>query len=159
MTSRISTKAAFILFVLTMLFAFNPFINDNVAAQVSPSDISVELIVNNEFTPIEAIGMSLIVTNNSNEIFTGLFNSSKKFDFIVMDERGLEIWKWSNGRSFTMAMYPFILKPGKTIIYNITWNQLNAYKQPLGKGTYKVAGELSIAPKIKTQVHTIEIIK
>jgi hypothetical protein len=83
----------------------------------------------------EPIIMTLKIFNCNEEEIIFHFNNSQRYDFIIKDEEGNEIWRWSKDRMFAMMLGEEVLGPTNTeIIYTVE------YKGKLGAGYYKVTG-------------------
>ncbi len=83
----------------------------------------------------EPIKMTLKFFNYTEEDITFHFNSSQRYDFIIEDEEGNEIWCWSEDRMFAMMLGEEILGPTNTeIIYTVE------YRSKLNPGYYKITG-------------------
>ena len=83
----------------------------------------------------EPIIMTLKIFNYTEEEITFHFNTGKRYDFIIEDEEGNEIWCWSEGRMFAMMLGEETLGPTNT---EITYTA--EYKGKLSPGYYKVTG-------------------
>ena len=83
----------------------------------------------------EPIKMTLKVFNYTQEDITFQFNASQRYDFIIEDEEGNKIWRWSEDKMFTMMLGEEILGPtNPEVIYTAE------YKGKLSPGYYKVTG-------------------
>ncbi len=83
----------------------------------------------------EPIKMTLKVFNYTEEDIVFRFNNSQRYDFIIEDEEGNEIWRWSEGRMFAQMLGEEILGPSNSeVIYTVE------YKDRLSPGYYKVTG-------------------
>ena len=83
----------------------------------------------------EPVIMTLKIFNYTEEDITFHFNTSQRYDFIIEDEEGNEIWRWSEGRMFAQMLGEEILGPtNPEVIY------MAEYKDRLSSGYYKVAG-------------------
>ena len=83
----------------------------------------------------EPITMTLKVFNYTEEDIAFHFNTAQRYDFIIEDEEGNEIWRWSEGRMFAQMLGEKILGPNNPeIIYTAE------YKGKLSPGYYKVTG-------------------
>jgi len=49
------------------------------------------------------------------------FPSGQTHDIAVLDERGREVWRWSDGRLFTQALQTKTLGGGDTVAYDESW--------------------------------------
>ncbi len=83
----------------------------------------------------EPITMMLKVFNYTEEEMTFHFNTSQRYDFIIEDEEGSKIWRWSEGKMFAQMLGEEILRPNNPEIIYAT-----EYKGKLGSGCYKVTG-------------------
>ena len=83
----------------------------------------------------EPIIMTLKIFNYTEEDVVFHFNNSQRYDFIIEDEKGNEIWRWSKDRMFAMMLGEEILEPTNTeVIYTAE------YKDRLSPGYYKITG-------------------
>lgn len=83
----------------------------------------------------ESIMMTLKVFNYTEEDVVFHFNTSQRYDFIIEDEKGNEVWRWSKDRIFAMVLGEETLGPTNTeIIYTAE------YKGKLSPGYYKITG-------------------
>lgn len=83
----------------------------------------------------EPIKMTLKVFNYTKENIVFCFNNSQRYDFIIEDEEGNEIWRWSKDRMFAMVLGEEILGLNNPeVIYT------SEYKDRLSPGYYKVTG-------------------
>ncbi len=83
----------------------------------------------------EPIKMTLKVFNYTQEDILFYFNTSRRYDFIIEDEEGNEIWRWSQDMMFAMVLGEETLGlDSPEIIYTAE------YKGELSPGYYKVTG-------------------
>jgi hypothetical protein len=83
----------------------------------------------------EPIIITLKIFNYTEEEIIFHFNNSQRYDFIVEDEKGNEVWRWSDGRMFAQMLGEEILGPrNPEVIYKAE------YKDKLILGYYKVTG-------------------
>jgi len=83
----------------------------------------------------EPIIITLKIFNYTKKEITFHFNTSQRYDFIIEDEEGNEIWYWSKDRVFVMILGEETLGPLNTeVIYTAE------YKDRLNPGCYKVVG-------------------
>jgi len=83
----------------------------------------------------EPIKMILKVFNYTEEDVTFYFNTSQRYDFIIEDEEGNEVWRWSQDMMFTMALGEKTLGPTNTEVIYTT-----EYTNKLIPGYYKIIG-------------------
>lgn len=143
--------------VLLLLFAF--MLSGFGEKHKKPCDgPSAEVAVNRPvYSPGEKVKMSVKLTNPGKDVMATYFPSGKKFDFIVMDNKKKEVWRWSKGKMFIMAIQPFRLEPGKSIAYSYVWDQKDDSGVSVRPGRYYITGEISIAERIRSQEKAITI--
>jgi len=83
----------------------------------------------------EPIIITLKIFNYTEEEITFHFNTSQRYDFIIEDEEGSKIWRWSEDKMFTMVLGEEILGPTNP---EVTYTA--EYKGKLSPGYYKVTG-------------------
>ena len=83
----------------------------------------------------EPIMMTLKIFNYTEEDIVFHFNSSQRYDFIIEDEEGNEIWRWSKDMMFAMVLGEENLGPNNP---EVTYTA--EYKDRLSPGYYRVTG-------------------
>jgi len=88
-----------------------------------------------------SVGVPIMVTlkifNHTKEDINFQFNTSQRYDFIIEDEKGNEIWRWSKDRMFAMVLGEEVLGPTNTeVVYTVE------YTDKLSPGYYKITGVL-----------------
>lgn len=61
--------------------------------------------------------MTLSITNNSDAAVTFRHGSGQKYDFVLLDSNGDELYRWSKGKFFTMALTSTTVAPGETVTF------------------------------------------
>ena len=64
------------------------------------------------------------------------FANGKTHDFVVLDERDREVWRWSAGRLFTQSLKTKQLKRGDALRYEAKWDSA-------APGNYRVIASLN----------------
>ena len=83
----------------------------------------------------ESVKMILKIFNYTEEDVNFHFNTSQRYDFIIEDEEGNGIWRWSKDRMFAMVLGEETLGPNNPeVIYT------GEYKGKLSPGYYKITG-------------------
>ena len=83
----------------------------------------------------EPIIMTLKIFNYTEEYIVFYFNTSQRYNFIIENEEGNEVWRWSKDRMFAMVLEEETLGPTTPeIIYTLK------YQGKLSPGYYKVTG-------------------
>jgi len=84
----------------------------------------------------DAVRFELEVANREPGLAEVRFRSGNTHDFVVFDDAGLEVWRWSEGRLFTQALQTRQLKSGDALRYEASWNRPTP-------GTYRVIAKLN----------------
>jgi len=64
------------------------------------------------------------VTNSSKKRVELQFPSGQKYEFVVVDSIGREVWRWTRGRMFTQAMRNELLDGGETLSIKERWENI-----------------------------------
>ena len=85
----------------------------------------------------DSVRMLLHVTNTGEDPLEFTFPSSQRYDFVVRDEAGEAVWRWSDGMAFTQAISRATLSPGETWEFDVVWEPGNR------TGWYEVVGRVT----------------
>jgi hypothetical protein len=89
----------------------------------------------------EEVEMTLRLTNCGDNEATLYFATGQRYEFIVANsETGEELWRWSDGQSFTQALDEQVLANGEVVEYTETWPQTNTAGEQVPEGRYKISG-------------------
>jgi hypothetical protein len=83
----------------------------------------------------ENVQFALHVTNPGKRMELR-FPNGKTHDFVVLDSKDREVWRWSAGRLFTQTLQTRQLKTGDDVRYEATWTGATP-------GTYRVVALLN----------------
>ena len=83
----------------------------------------------------EPIKMTLKVFNYTQEDIIFHFNTSQRYDFIIEDEEGNEVWRWSKDRMFAQMLGKESLGQDNPEVICT-----EEYKNRISPGYYKVTG-------------------
>jgi hypothetical protein len=81
------------------------------------------------------VRFAIEVSNDSRKKVELDFPDGRTHDFIVLDEAGREVWRWSAGRLFTQGMQNRLLEAHDAVVYAEQW-------KPLAKGHYTLVAQL-----------------
>jgi hypothetical protein len=73
------------------------------------------------------VEFKLDVRNNTKRMVELRFPNGMTHDFVVFDESGKEVWRWSSGRMFTQAIQNKLVKSNDSAVFADTWNGKNAH--------------------------------
>ncbi len=62
--------------------------------------------------------LRLSLLNNGDQAVRINHNSGQKFDFVARDKDGGELYRWSDGRMFTMALTSTVIGPGEEVFFS-----------------------------------------
>jgi len=83
----------------------------------------------------ESIKMTLKIFNYTQEDIVFHFNTSQRYDFIIENEKGNEVWRWSKDRMFAMMLGEEVIGPhNPEVIYTAE------YRDKFSLGYYKIIG-------------------
>lgn len=85
----------------------------------------------------DAMKFELSLTNEGDEPMLLQFPSGQQFEIIVKDENNKVVYRYSEGKMFTMAIVMKEIEPKETLVWVDEWNEAPP-------GTYTVIGELQI---------------
>jgi len=83
----------------------------------------------------EPIKMTINIFNYTEEDIVFHFNISQRYDFIIEDKKGNEIWRWSEGKMFAQMLGEEILGPRNP---EVTYTA--EYRNKLSPSYYKITG-------------------
>ena len=73
------------------------------------------------YTPGEPIMLTLRVMNDASKPVSLSFPTAQRFDLLMQNQQGREVWRWSAGRFFAQMLGKEILKPsGGELLYQAT---------------------------------------
>jgi hypothetical protein len=67
------------------------------------------------------VHFSLAVENATGKQVELAFPDGRTHDFVVMDEGGKEVWRWSTGRMYTQAVQNRLLDSRDSVVYDEMW--------------------------------------
>ena len=100
----------------------------------------------------EPIKMTIKIFNYTEEDIAFHFNATQRYDFIIEDEEGNEVWRWSEGKMFAMVLGKEGLGP-----YNPEVIYTAEYKDKLSSGYYKVTGVFIAQDRLMSGSIVVEV--
>lgn len=86
------------------------------------------------------VHFSLAVQNGTSKQVELAFPDGRTHDFVVLDEAGKEVWRWSTDRMFTQSVQNRLLDARDSVVYDEQWR---APKGSKGSGKYTVVAVLN----------------
>jgi hypothetical protein len=122
------------------------------------ASMSVNLVIDKPVCRAgEPVKITITVANQSPKDADLLFGSGQNYDIMITDKGGHDIWHWSHGKVFTMAVRHVKIPPGQNIKYTIIWKQLDNKRLPVKRGRYFIRGRLMSAEQLNSPRKTIVI--
>ncbi len=91
------------------------------------------------YSPGEPVKLRLTITNETDAPLSFHSSNSQRFDFVVR-AGDREIWRWSRGKMFAMALSSWELPPGESITYEVDWPQKDNADRAVPPGRYTAEG-------------------
>jgi flagellar hook assembly protein FlgD len=66
-----------------------------------------------------------------------MFSSGQQFEVTITDEAGTEVYRFSDGKFFTLALINKTLDPGEALKWQDEWDMTNKDGEKLTSGNYK----------------------
>jgi uncharacterized protein YndB with AHSA1/START domain len=92
-----------------------------------------------------------------------MFSSGQQFEITVTNENGDEVYKFSDGKAFNMALIYENVEPGEVITWSDEWDRTDKEGNYLESGKYKakieILASLSPGPVGEEKVETEDIPK
>ena len=86
----------------------------------------------------EPLPMTLSITNASVGQVERTYSSGQRYDFVVSDGMGTEVWRWTYRRGFTQAFVEVTFEPGEKVTYGVVWNQQTNDGEQVEPGIYEL---------------------
>ncbi|MBE3576748.1 MAG: hypothetical protein IMX00_03550 [Limnochordales bacterium] len=94
---------------------------------------------------------TLAVVNTGADPLTLRFNTGQRYDFLVSDAHGREIWRWSSSRAFIQMVSEVVAAPRQLLAYSVIWDGKDDEGRPVAGGEYWVQGVLTTEPWAATE--------
>jgi|GEM_PF-4727955 len=76
------------------------------------------------------------------------YSDNISFELVSMKSKVEELWRWSNGQTFTQVQTDLTVQPGENIIYTINWDQKDNSGQQIASGAYNLDGIITANSQI-----------
>ncbi|MEP6508054.1 MAG: BsuPI-related putative proteinase inhibitor [Gemmatimonadales bacterium] len=88
------------------------------STRIAKNALTSKLTVNSN----HGVELNLDVRNNTLKMVELQFASGQTHEFVVQDEAGKEVWRWSTGRMFTQAMQNKLVKSKEVATFSENWD-------------------------------------
>ena len=89
------------------------------------------------------VRLTFRVQNTSSKAVSYNFSTGQKYDVVVTDAAGAEVWDWAKGQVFTQNLSSVSLKPGKSLTYSVVWNGADQAGRNVKPGVYTLTAHLT----------------
>ena len=89
-----------------------------------------------EYARGEPVVIQLQVTNHTDESLTFNFTSGQRYDFLIQNEAGETVWRWSADKGFIQVLGEDVLAVGDILTYS------ESFGGELAAGSYTIVGQL-----------------
>ncbi|MDA7026063.1 BsuPI-related putative proteinase inhibitor [Bacillus sp. CLL-7-23] len=96
------------------------------------------------------VEFNMSVKNNTDKTVEFHFNSGQKFELTVVDEKGNEVYRYSEGKVFTQVLETMKLKPGESYDFKDVWTSVPGPGKYSVNVTFLGRAELSTLQERKT---------
>jgi len=80
----------------------------------------------------------LAITIAASEPITLYYRTTQRFDIVVTDTEGKEVWRWSKDKAFGEVLEQVSLEKNQTLSFNESWDQRDNDGQPAPPGDYTI---------------------
>ncbi len=92
------------------------------------------------YEPGEPVRMTLTIENVGTETKQLAFRDGQRYDFIIMDAAGRQVWQWAADKVFIQVLGQEAIDPGQRLVYVEEWDQRDEVGNQVPPGTYTVRG-------------------
>ncbi len=102
--------------------------------------VKMKLTANAKTEP-DSVALSLNIENINKNPIKLTYTSAKKYDFIVKNGDGVEVWHWSQDKMFTQQLSEETLPAGKSLKFSTKWTKINDDGEAVKPGKYIIYGK------------------
>ena len=104
------------------------------------------------YTVGQPVNIEFCIFNRTGQEITLHYRDAQRYDFILEDDEGKEVWRWSDGRMFSQVLGEEKLGTGREeIIYAVK------YQGKIKPGKYRITGSIQSIECPMTASLTIEV--
>lgn len=90
---------------------------------------------------------NLALTNHAPEVIELPFGSGQQFELVIRDEKGEEVYRYSDGKFFTMALVYKQINPGEALRWQDQWDRRDKTGNAASPGRYRAEIEILVIPE------------
>jgi hypothetical protein len=84
----------------------------------------------------EEVSFTIFVA--ASEPITLYYRTTQRYDIVIADSEGNEVWRWSKDKTFGGVLEQVSLEENEILTFNETWDQRDNDGQPVPPGDYRV---------------------
>ena len=84
----------------------------------------------------EQVRFTILVA--AGEPITLYYRTTQRYDIVIADSEGKEVWRWSKDKAFGEVLEEVALEENEILTFDETWDQRDNEGQPLPAGNYTV---------------------
>jgi hypothetical protein len=82
--------------------------------------------------------VQLTITVAASESVTLYYRTAQRYDIVITDQEGQEVWRWSKDKTFGEVLGEETLEENELLTFNESWDQLDNDGQPVPAANYTV---------------------
>lgn len=90
----------------------------------------------------DKVTFNLALTNHAPEVIELPFGSGQQFELVIRDEKGEEVYRYSDGKFFTMALVYRRINPGEALHWQDQWDLRDKAGNVVSPGRYRAEIEI-----------------
>lgn len=91
-----------------------------------------------QFAQGEPILIAMTLKNCGDNVVHLYYPNGERYDFFAQDESGVEVWRWSDGKTFEQSLGELQMAVGETAVYTESWDQRDSKGKQVPPGRYKI---------------------
>ncbi|HOQ38157.1 MAG TPA: BsuPI-related putative proteinase inhibitor [Acetivibrio sp.] len=92
------------------------------------------------------------LVNNYSEPKDVMLGSGQQFELTITDEKGEEVYRYSDGKFFTLALVTETINPGESLKWQDAWDMTDKEGNKLTSGKFKAKIDILVVPEDESQV-------
>ncbi len=86
----------------------------------------------------EPISITMTLKNCGDNVVQLYYPDGERYDFFAQNESGVEVWRWSDGKTFEQSLGELQMAVEEEVVYTETWDQSDSKGKQVPPGRYKI---------------------
>lgn len=95
----------------------------------------------------DKVSFDFTLTNHSSAVLELPFGSGQQFELVIRDEKGEEVYRYSDGKAFTLALVYKRINPGESLRWQDQWDLRDKEGNAVTPGRYRAEIEIMVIPE------------